>query len=702
MELLDQYKELLARKIKVAQRNGFKIDRSNLHPSNKPHQNDIIERCIGDGAGLIAADTGLGKTAMAIEICRIILSTERLLYSNNKKALIVTELGAAETFINKDPEVGEGARLGIDMSYVTNQGESDTSNCDIVVTNYERVRMGCFDFSRFSVVCLDEGNYIKNMASETTDMLTIQLAKVKYKYIFTATPSPNETLELINYAHVLGIADRGGILTRFFQRDSTKAGELTIHPQHKEDFWLWVYSWAIFIQFPSDLGYDDEGYLLPALNVYWHEVKLDKPVDPKPDRDGQTKMFADASGSLPEAAKLKRLSIDVRLNAARKIMLETDPDESASWIIWHHLEDERKAINKLFKDHPSYADVYGTLNWKEKEKRIVDFSKGSLQILATKPEISGVGCNFQKYCHNNIVLGVFQTMGFHYIPTDVVAENNQTYRLTYGEMQKDSTKMGSGIPEEIWLFRKPPTSRDNAYADVPVTHNMVSCPACNYTGVVNEFFREGALLVDCPGCKQFFQPDELKYYGDKNYTLSKWQIDADSFWKSSGDRLLQPDELMGMSMKQVRKWWNKFNSTTIYDFENHVKLLQLLDDKGRLSRTYTTLPLRSNTPFIWNDVNRMHGLNLEQARRKQQNHICPQPSDEIDRIIDLYSNEGERVDDCFGGLGSTGVRAIKKKRTTKIVELNGMYTVNAKFYLKQAEDNINTPTLFDLIEMEAS
>lgn len=240
---------------------------------------------------------------------------------------------------------------------------------------------------------------------------------------------------------------------------------------------------------------------------------------------------------------------------------------------------------------------------------------------------------------------------------------------------------------------------NNAYADVPVTHNMVSCPFCKHTDVIDEFTRDNSILHDCPKCKQFIQPSEFIISGNQNYSLSQWQIDADAFWKSSGNRLLDPAELMSMDMKKVRKWWNQFNSKTIYDFEEHIKLLKLLDDKGRLSRTYTTLPLRSNTPFIWNDVNRMHGLNLEQARRNQQNHICPQPYDQVDRVIDLYSNEGERVDDCFGGLGTTGVRAIKKKRKTKIVELNGFYAKNGFFYLKQAEDSVNTPTLFDLMQM---
>lgn len=841
----NNYNDFLTSKIKVAERKGISIDPSLLHPSGKPHQNDIIIWGLEMGAALIAADTGMGKTHIGIETMRIL--QEKF----SGKCLIVTELGAAETFCNQDPEVGEGARLGMRLDYVTNQAEAFASNCNIVVTNYERVRMGEFDFSNFTAVWLDEGNYIKNMASETTDMLQRQLARVKYKYVATATPSPNETLELVNYAHVLGVCDRGQILTRFFQRNSVKAGELTLHPQHEEDFWMWVYSWAVFIQRPSDLGYDDEEYNLPPLNVYWHEVKITAAIEGKTNKDGQKEMFISGSASLPDAAKIKRLSINDRLKAAYNVIIaDSLTSTNNNWIVWHHLEDERKAIEKAWKGHESFASVYGSLHWKDKEQRIVAFSKGELQVLATKPEISGVGCNFQKHCNKNILLGVnhsfnefyqlikrthrypqkhpvevhifytpeeydivnnlkqkweehdvtrakmreivlkyglsqskfieekrrtfkvdrkeyrgkdyllvntdcvhevaamadnsvdmvltsipfgnhyeytdkyndfghntsnddffkqmdflvpellrvlkpgriaaihtknrihygsvtglgfsvfhrfthkaadcferngFHCMGFHYVPTDVVAENNQTYRLGYGEMVKDSTKMGAGIPEEIWLFRKAPSSNANAYADEPVTHNR----------------------------------DE--------YTLSHWQLDADAFWRSSGNRYLQPEELAGITMKRLRKWWNKFNAETIYDFEEHVDLLKILDAKDKLSRTFTTLPIRSLTDYVWNDVNRMHGLNMEQSRRKQQNHICPMPFDQVDRLIELYSNPGETILDPFGGLCTTGVRALKKKRKAILCELNDVYAKCGQLYLRETEYKKEIPTLFDVI-----
>jgi hypothetical protein len=878
------YTDFLMSKIKVAEKRGISVDTANFHPSTKPHQSKIIEWACELGAALIAPDCGTGKTHISLEVCRMLL--ERF----GGKALIVTELGASETYINKDPEVGEGARLGIPLEYVTSTAAAMSSVCDIVVTNYERVRDERFDFSQFTVVWLDEGNYIKNMASETTNSLNKQLKKVKYKYIASATPSPNETLELINYAHVLNIADRGQILTQFFQRNSTKAGELTLHPQHEADFWLWVHSWMVAIEFPSDLGFSDQGYQLPELKVEWIEVKVNELLEAGTEKNGQGRLVADTAGNdLPMNAKIKRHSIDVRLKRAMEIIKDQPEDH---FIIWHHLNDEKDALDKAFKGK-SYKSLYGALKEELREQIIVDFTKGDLKYLATKPEISGVGCNFQKHCHNAIVMGInndfnllyqlikrihrfgqthvvnikilylpeeyaivknirkkwdnhneqrlwlrsivkkyglnhnamiedrkrtfkierhefksknytfvntdctkewfdlpdnsiqlinssfpfgnhyeytnyyndfghnidnsqfagqldfllpelyrtlapgricavhlknrihygsvtgkgfsvfhrfthlvcdrmekhgFETMGFHYIPTCVVGENNQTYRLTFGEMQKDSTKMGSGIPEEIWIFRKPPTSLENAYSDEPVKHNC-ECPFCHKSAPIEKFIKTGGIVLQCPGreCKQFFNENDLIKNSDFEYTLGHWQIDADSFWQTSGNGYITPNEMKTLDLSKIRKWWDKFNPAHVYDYENHVQLLKELDEAGKLSRTFTTLPLISNTPFIWDSVNRMSGLNLEQSRRKERNHICPQPYDEVDRIIELYSNEGDLVADPFSGLGTTLIRALKKNRKAFGTELNDIYAKAALYYLKITEAKANIPTLFDTI-----
>lgn len=841
------YQDLLSGKIKVADKHGIIVNAEDMHPSSLPTQKVIVPWALELGAAGIFTDPGSGKTHMGTEAMRLLHA------KLGGKMLIVTELAAMDTWISPDSEVGEGTRLGVVMEYVTNTEEAFKSSCDIVVTNYERVRDNNFNFATFTGVWLDEGNYVKNMASETTAVLQRELAKVKYKFIATATPCPNELLEIINYAHVLGICDRGQILTRFFQRNSTKAGELTLHPQHAEDFYLWLFSWSVWMTKPSDIGLPDEGYELPELIVNWHEVEMDTAIEGGTERDGQKKIFAESTSNLPEAARVKRESMLPRLAYAMNL-IQQDPD--AHYLIWHHLEAERLLLKEAFKKHKSYGQIYGKQNWDERVQTVTDFTKGNLQILGTKPDVSGVGCNFQKHCHRAIAIGLnhswdefyqaiikrlhrygqrftviidvlfvreefdivnnikrkwkehddlrnhmrdcqrryglgnklyieekrrsfvqdrkvytgenytlikndcvfewqnlpdnsidmilssypfgnhyeytdkyndfghnatnedffnqmdylipellrtlkpgriaaihlknrihygsvtglgfsifhrfthavcdamekhgFYTLGYHYVPTCVVGENNQTYRLTNGEMLKDSTKMGSGIPEEIWLFRKAPTSTENAYADEPVTHD------------------------------------------GQYYTLANWQIDADSFWGSSGNRYLTPDEMKKMDLKQIRAWWNKFNAGTVYDYEKHVQLLKDLDSANKLSRTWTTLPMRSNTPMVWNDVNRMHGLNMEQSRRKQRNHICPMPFDEVDRLIELYTNPGDLVADPFGGLGTTGVRALKKGRKALLTELNDTYAHCSSVYLKETEQKKEIPTLFDLISQPAA
>jgi DNA modification methylase len=880
---VSEYLAFLSSKIKQAERHGISVDPAVMHEYLRPDQKDIACWALDLGAALIAPDAGNGKTAISIEVSR------QLQLRFGGKSLIVTELGASDTYVDKDPDVGEGVRMGLDIPYVTNQEEAFAHPSNIVVTNYERIRNGEFDFGAFTSVWLDEGNYVKNMASETTEAIKKQLAKVKFKYIATATPSPNETLELVNYAHVLGICDRGQILTRFFQRNSVKAGELTLHPQHVDDFWLWVSSWCIAITSPKDLGYDYPGFELPKLNLHWIEVAINKAVDAGTTKDGQGRLFIQSRSGLAEAAKIKRLSIDARVKKAVEIISEFPHDH---FILWHHLEDERKALNRAFSHDKDYGDMYGSQKWDIREKRIIDFTKGNLKYLSTKPEISGVGCNFQKHCSRCIFVGIndsfndiyqalkriyrfyqpaeevnvyflytpeeyeivqnikrkwaehdemrekmrqiileygldnsklieqkkrsfkvdrkvysgkdytlictdsvteyqqvesnsidmfltsipfgnhyeytdkyndfghnvtneeffkqmgfllpemlralkpgriaafhtknrihygsvtglgfskmerfthkaceafekagFHCMGFHYVPTDVVAENNQTYRLTMGEMQKDSTKMGAGIPEEIWIFRKAPTSAENAYADISVTHNHVACPYCKHDDLSKQFVKPGAIVCQCPECKQFFPAEELIIGGNADYSLAHWQLDADSFWRSSGNRYLNPQELRSFGIDRLQRWWKEFNKDIIYDYDKHVELLKTLDANKKLSRTFTTLPQRSNSPYVWNDVNRMHGLNMEQSRRKQQNHICPMPFDQVDRLIELYSNPGDLVADPFGGLGTTGVRALKKKRRAFLTELNDTYAKCAATYLKETEYKNEVPTLFDL------
>ncbi len=223
---------------------------------------------------------------------------------------------------------------------------------------------------------------------------------VPYKLVATATPSPNKYKELIHYAGYLEVMDTGQALTRFFQRDSTKANNLTLYPNMEDEFWLWVSSWALFITKPSDVNpeYSDEGYVLPPLDVRWHEIPIH--YGDTSDKTGQMQLFTEAAAGLKEAAEVKRNSIDQRVEKMKEIV-ESSPEEH--FLLWHDLESERKAILKAI---PEVVDIYGSQDYDLREKRVIDFAQGRINLFATKKSISGSGCNFQRYCHREIFLGI--------------------------------------------------------------------------------------------------------------------------------------------------------------------------------------------------------------------------------------------------------------------------------------------------------
>lgn len=850
-KLIKKYQRFLKRKIKIAQAKGFAVDRNLFHPSLKPHQSDICEWACERGAALIAASFGLGKTRMDIQI---LLEVKRK--HPDAIVLVVCPLGVKQEFIHND-----GPVMGVQFEYIRNREEQHNATSDFHITNYERVRDGDLDLSMYMVVCLDEGSCLRSLGSDTTQQFINKFKGTAYKFVFTATPSPNEYLELLNYAEFLGVMDRGQALTRFFKRNSQKAGELTIMPNQEAEFWLWISSWAIFIEKPSDLGYEDEGYQLPPLNIHYHCVKVDNnKFGIITERDGkQIKAFADTAKSLQDASKVKRVSLEERLNQTWSIIHHERYPElpERNYIIWHHLEDERKAIEKLF---PAAVTVYGSQQLDEREQAIMDFAEGKIQILATKPEIAGSGCNFQHHCSDAIFMGVdykfndfiqavhriyrfLQTkevnihiiyceeeqpivdalkekwrlhdeqrasmraivnefglshrgaigklsrsfgcervevkgesftainndnvleldlpsiadnsiglihtsipFGNHYeysasyndfghnennnlfweqmdflicnlyrvlqpgrnavihvkdriqyatitgdgaytmlpfsdecttafrkhgfllmaggriqIDTDVVRENNQTYRLTHGEKVKDGSKMGAGLPEYLLVFRKPQTDMSRGYADKPI-------------------------------CKS---KDE--------FNLALWQILAGSNWMSSGDRLLTPAEIASWNPDKIYKWFKLWSAAEVYDFRFHVEIGEELAKRNKLPKSYSLLAPSSKTETRWANINRMNCLNAEQMRRKVENHVCPLQFDIVERVIENWSMKGDVVLDPFAGLMTVPMMAVKMGRKGIGIELNKDYFGMGVKYLKETELKASVPTLFDeLKELEAA
>lgn len=384
------YKEFLETKIELATESGFIVDLEKVNKVLKPHQRDAVVWALKGGRRALFESFGLGKTVQEIEFCH--LAAE---YSGGR-ALIVLPLGVKQEFTHDAVEV-----LGYEKpEYCRTMEAVEQSTSQIVLTNYERVRDGDIRPDYFAATSLDEASVLRSFGSKTYQTFLDKFKNVPYKLVATATPSPNKYKELIHYAGYLEVMDTGQALTRFFQRDSTKANNLTLYPNMEDEFWMWVSSWALFITKPSDLNpvYSDEGYDLPPLEVRWHELPVH--YGDTADRDGQMQLFQEAAEGLKEAAAVKRESIDRRATEMKRIV-EESPDDH--FLLWHDLENERHAIKKVL---PEVVDIYGSMDYDLREQRVIDFSNGRTKLFATKKSLSGSGCNFQRYCHREIFLGI--------------------------------------------------------------------------------------------------------------------------------------------------------------------------------------------------------------------------------------------------------------------------------------------------------
>ena len=252
----------------------------------------------------------------------------------------------------------------------------------------------------------------------------------------------------------------------------------------------------------------------------------------------------------------------------------------------------------------------------------------------------------------------FDYMGMITVVTDVVRENNQTYRLGWSEQCKDGTKMGVGSPEYVVLFRKPQTDRSRGYSDVPVKKEK------------------------------------------SKYTRARWQVDAHAFWRSSGNRMFTPEELSGMGPDRLASLFTEYTLHEVYDYDMHIKIGEVLDERGALPSSFMTLAPGSHHAEVWTDVNRMLTLNTAQSQNRAMLHVCPLQFDIVDRLITRYSNEGELVYDPFCGLGTVPYRALKLGRKGQGSELNTQYFLDSVQYLQAMEHEIEMPTLFDMVEME--
>ncbi|HPG33973.1 MAG TPA: DNA methyltransferase, partial [Lentimicrobium sp.] len=869
-----EYLDFLKNKIKIAPKQGLSLTVESINQNIKPHNKLMVKWLVEGGRRACFASFGLHKTVTQLEAVRCTLES-----LGHGKGIIVCPLSVRQEFVEDAKNILGWTKL---PKFIRRIEEAEGDG--IYLTNYETIRDGKLKPDHFVVASLDEASALRGMGSTKTfrefmrlftgDAGPMQCRRgeetVKYRFVATATPSPNDYIELLAYADFLGIMDISQAKTRFFKRDSTKADKLTLHAHKEDEFWLWVSSWALFVNKPSDITgnkLDDVGYDLPPLEINWHEIPSDHSKAGTED-DGQVKMFKDTAMGVVQSSREKRDSLEARV---KKMLEIRNENTNVNKIIWHDLEDERRAIEKAI---PEVKSIYGKQDYELREELILDFSYGRIKELATKPVLTGSGCNFQRHCHWAIYLGIghkfndfiqsvhrlqrflqketvrvdliytesernvrkslekkwnnhkklinkmtdiikkyglnhqemaqaltrkigverieikgenytivnndcvietknikddslgliltsipfstqyeyspnysdfghsesndeffqqldyltpelykklqpgriaaihvkdrivpmglsgmgcqtvypfhldtiqhFTKHGFAYtgmktIVTDVVRENNQTYRLGWTEQCKDGTKIGVGMPEYLLYFRKPPSDRENSYSDVPVVKKKP---------LVVDY--EGNHVPWGHGLKSESQ-EKRKPVLNSGYSRARWQMDAHGFTRSSGNRCLKPEELAKLTHEQIFKEFKRYSLTEVWDFEHIVKIAETLELHGKLPTSFMLLQPQSWNDDVWTDITRMLTLNSSQWSKGKEMHLCPLQFDIVDRVIEQMSNVGDVVYDPFGGLMTVPYRAILKKRYGIGVELNNQYFFDGASYCKAAEHKVNMP-----------
>jgi len=369
------YAEFLARKQLAAQAAGLDVDPAEVHPSLHPWQARIVTWAVKVGRAAIWADTGLGKTRMQIEWARL----------SGTRTLIVAPLAVcAQT-------VREAAAVGVEVAHV----RADDSDEPIRITSYELFDR--FDPAALDAVVLDESSILKDVTSKTRDKLIAHFRHVPRRLACSATPAPNDVAELANHAEFLGQATRREMLSTYFvhDQDGWRAKGHARGPMFR-----WMASWAVALRRPSDIGYPDDGYVLPALNIQPHLIPVDLPAP-----EGQ--LFATSLGGVAGRARVRRETLATRC-ARAAALVAAEPDEP--WLLWCGLNDEADALARAV---PGAVNVHGSLPPERKADLLLAFAAGEIRHLITKPGIAAFGLNWQ-HCARMVFVGLNDSYEAYY------------------------------------------------------------------------------------------------------------------------------------------------------------------------------------------------------------------------------------------------------------------------------------------------
>lgn len=749
------YQEFLNTKQHKITDCGMKIERNLIHSKLFDWQKDIVLWAVRKGRCAVFLDTGLGKTFIQLEWARLM----------GENTLIIAPLSVARQTVK------EAKKIGLDIVYVRGQSEVNSEN-KIWITNYEMIEQ--FDYAKFGAVVLDESSILKSVGGKTRQKLTELCQSVKYRLCCTATPAPNDYIELGNHTEFLGICKMSEMLAMFFinankehtivvegksyrRKGSNKNGtEWRLKHHAEQHFFRWLSSWAITMTKPSDLGYDDDGFILPELKINPIFISSDyKPTD---------QLFFTELHGITDRVKVRKSTIDGKLEHLKRIV----DSDSGQWIIWCGLDDESRLATKLFADA---IEVKGSDKLEDKVQAIEDFQDGKIRIMVTKTKIAGFGMNFQQ-AHNMVFFGLNDSWETYYqairrewrygqtqpvnvypILHDVETEIYQNIqrkdlmakrlKASLIEQIKDYEKGELGLDTQIkteyiesketgknWmallgdscerLKEIPENSIDLSVYSPPFADLFTYSASERDLGNSrdwDEFFShykyiiQENLRVTKPGRLACVHTSDIPamaqrdgYIGLRDFPGEVIRAYEKEGWIFVGRAFVQKNpQAQAIRIKSKALLFVQLRKDSSDSRPALIDQILLFKKDGE-----NQVPIRpvengemDNETWIewangiWLGIRETDTLQFTNARgQDDEKHICPLSLGTIERCVKLYSNPGEMVLTPFGGIGSEAYVALKFGRKATLIELKPEYYKVAVSNLKKAESMANVIDLF--------
>ncbi len=736
---------------------GRDISVDDVHPMLFLFQRDIVRWSVNKGRCAIFADTGLGKTFIQLEWARLV----------GENTLILAPLSVARQTAR------EGAKIGIDVRYVRSQAE--VTGHGIWITNYEMLEQ--FDADQFGAVVLDESSILKSLDGKTRRRLIKMFSKTKYRLACTATPAPNDRSEIGNHSEFLGVMSLSDMLASFFihankikeiemsgkvvrrKLGNDKGQEWRLKHHAHDAFFRWMSSWAMSIRKPSDLGYDDNGFILPPLNVIPDWIQYDYNPDDK--------LVFTGLGGLTDRRNIRRETLEVRANRAAELIAGSEDQ----WIVWVGLNDESALMANLI---PNSVEVVGSDSPESKAAALEAFQDGEYQVLITKPRIAGFGMNFQN-APNQVFVGLsdsweqfYQAIRRSYRfgqtrPVNVHIVLTEVEREIYDNVMRKEDEAKAMSEQLIQSVRKYEEEElITMTANDQFTYTEATFKGDNWTAMLGDSAQRLKEIAENSVDMSVYSPPFADLY---TYSASEMDLGNSRTWEEFFEhysfvigemlRVTKPGRVTCVHTADIPALAQKDGYIGLKDFPGEVikayeregwiftgraivaknpqaqairtkakaLLFMQLNKDSSHSRPaildqvlFFKKPGNNEIPIrpvqnreidnytwinwaggIWTDIHESDTLQYQSARHSDdEKHICPLQLGTIERCIKLYSNPGETVLTPFMGIGSEAYEAIRLGRKAIGIELKESYFDIAVKNLRQAETEKNTPTLFDL------